>query len=133
MLAERKPGKCRIVCSVASASMSTSCCCFVGSTTNTLISVTQLAPLAIVVMRQLLPNRKRTTLNIPLTEMVSPGNDFAVAHETARQILRCVEGKPHGAGGALGNVAVGICAAHVGPDPAGTDRVDRDRPAQFRC
>jgi len=62
---------------------------------------------------------------------LSPRNGLAVAHEVAAELLRRIEGEPHGAIGPLRDVAVGIWAAHVALDPAGAHRVDRDRAAKF--
>src|SRR6185295_13396898 len=66
-----------------------------------------------------------------LPGFASPRNDFAVAQEFTGQILRGVERKPDGGVCALRNIALGVCAAHVGFDPARTHGVDRNRAAQF--
>src|SRR5262245_36970964 len=61
----------------------------------------------------------------------SPCDDLAVAQKFSGQILRGIERKPDGAVGALRNIALGVCAAHVGLDPARAHGVDRHRATQF--
>ena len=56
----------------------------------------------------------------------SPRDDFAVTEEFAREILGGIEREPYRRVGALGDVALGVRAAHIGSDPAGTHRIDSD-------
>src|SRR5215212_2539948 len=52
-----------------------------------------------------------------------PGNDFAVLHEFAREVVGRVGGEPDNGRSAFGDGTDGVFSTHVGADPARTDAV----------